>query len=57
MKQIGLVSEFDVSLETQLVNVTGAINEADLVTKIGKTGKEVGSECGFMVNVTEEYDF
>lgn len=57
MKQIGSVSEFDVSLETQLVNVTGAINEADLVAKIGKTGKEVGSECGFMVNVTEEYDF
>jgi copper chaperone len=40
---IGSVSSFDVSLETQLVDVTGSIEEEDLVGKIKKTGKEVSS--------------
>ncbi|KAG2349843.1 copper chaperone taha [Suillus weaverae] len=35
------VSSFDVNLETQLVNVTGPIEEDALVEKIRKTGKQV----------------
>jgi len=37
----GIVSSFDVNLETQLVNVRGPIEEAALVEKIRKTGKQV----------------
>ncbi|KAG2753222.1 hypothetical protein P692DRAFT_201691147, partial [Suillus brevipes Sb2] len=36
-----VVSSFDVNLETQLVNVRGPIEEAALVEKIRKTGKQV----------------
>ncbi|KAG1772722.1 hypothetical protein EDD22DRAFT_767896 [Suillus occidentalis] len=36
-----VVSSFDVNLETQLVNVKGPIEEAALVEKIRKTGKQV----------------
>lgn len=37
------VEKYDISLETQLVNVTGTIPYDDLLAKIKKTGKEV---CG-----------
>jgi copper chaperone len=37
------VNSYDISLETQLVNVTGTIPYDDLLTKIKKTGKEVRS--------------
>ncbi|KAG1756730.1 copper chaperone taha [Suillus paluster] len=40
-KEDGLVSNFDVSLETQLVDVTGPIGEEALVEKIRKTGKQI----------------
>lgn len=40
MKLIG-VDEYDVSLEKQLVNVTGTIQYDELLEKIKKTGKEV----------------
>ncbi|KAJ8589570.1 hypothetical protein M405DRAFT_817718 [Rhizopogon salebrosus TDB-379] len=45
----GSVSSFNVSLETQLVDVTGSIKEEDLVEKIKKTGKEI-------ISVTESKD-
>ncbi|KAG2078280.1 copper chaperone taha [Suillus decipiens] len=35
------VSSFDVSLDTQLVNVKGIIEQEALVEKIRKTGKQV----------------
>ncbi|KAG0707712.1 hypothetical protein DFH29DRAFT_895045 [Suillus ampliporus] len=40
-KEEGSVSSFDVSLATQLVNVTGPIEEEALVEKIRKTGKQI----------------
>ncbi|KIK47090.1 hypothetical protein CY34DRAFT_9264 [Suillus luteus UH-Slu-Lm8-n1] len=40
-QQEGVVSSFDVNLETQLVNVRGPIEEAALVEKIRKTGKQI----------------
>ncbi|KAG1803819.1 copper chaperone taha [Suillus plorans] len=40
-QQEGSVSSFDVDLGTQLVNVTGPIEEAVLVEKIRRTGKEI----------------
>lgn len=35
------VQNYDISLDTQLVNVTGTIPYDDLLAKIKKTGKEV----------------
>lgn len=40
-QQEGSVSSFDVNLETQLVNVSGPIEEDVLVEKIRKTGKQI----------------
>ncbi|KAG1827243.1 uncharacterized protein BJ212DRAFT_1257990 [Suillus subaureus] len=46
-QQEGSVSSFDVSLETQLVNVKGPIEKDALVEKIRKTGKEVRPRSWF----------
>lgn len=40
-QQEGSVSSFDVSLDTQLVNVKGLIEQEALVEKIRKTGKQI----------------
>lgn len=52
-QQEGSVSSFDVDLGTQLVNVTGPIEEAALVEKIQKTGKQIISVTSLDDSVAE----